>query len=156
MSSSRSEIKVSLGIESISPRSYKKTFYEKNKRSYVYSMSVPSCLTYVPCPFYSAFPCSFRCTRPSVFPQRVFGGLPPIFPLHLLWVLFAFTRPPGIPPDTPLAILMHSLVFPELPTVGSRWVSFYVPRSFAYVTPCIFRPFNPGAVPSTILVCQFD
>ena len=89
-------------------------------------------------------------------PAAGFRWAPSYIPLAFAMGSLCIHSSPGIPPDTPLAILMHSLVFPELPTVGSRWVSFYVPRSFAYVTPCIFRPFNPGAVPSTILVRQFD
>lgn len=84
-------LSVSFSVIPSIPCSFPRAFFREDPREDL--RQFPFISPYVPCPFYSAFPCSFRCTRPSVFPQRVFGGLPPMIPLHLLWVLFAFARP---------------------------------------------------------------
>lgn len=83
-------LSVSFSVIPSIPCPFPRAFFREDPREDPRQFPVIS--PYVPCPFYSAFPCSFRCTRPSVFPQRVFGGLPPMVPLHLLWVLFAFAR----------------------------------------------------------------
>lgn len=71
--------------------------------------------------------------------------VPPAFAMGSLCICSS----PGIPPYIPLAILVHSLVFAVRSIVGSRLVSFYVPRTFFCMFSLVFfRPLHPGVNPS--------